>query len=506
MLLRKGILLAADALSVLRRFDWRLAIAAVAGFVGCVFAALGFIPALFGYAGLFKWGVTMFVLSLIGAGLLRLKGARIRPSVAAEQVDARHEQAARNIIKTWPQVSAACGLGRRVAVAQREWVPDRGGVSDIIATGGRWVNRGTKSELQSLRLVRVRSCGRGLVLDIATPAGISPANVEQAAPGIAHHYGATGWELGPCSEGVALLLLDGSDALAHLPVLTEPLAWSGDWDALPYGVTREGSVATLKLRDLSGCVVGGLPGAGKTSGLTTLLSALVASDACQFAIFDGKGGADWSWLAPRAALFNNDDEDRARVAEQLEDLVAFMRDRIRTMQARRGGSSIWTTGGPTPDMPLVVVVVDECQSYLDATMIPKGDKAGAELRQRAEAAIATLVRKGRSAGVWCIPATQKPTSDSLPTTIGSNAGAAIAFRVKTPEVEKAVLGSAGGVADPKATDLPAAPGYAVVGGEDGTRQVVRFAHLPEDVAAAHASRFAHLRVVLAGSPLTEAEA
>jgi DNA segregation ATPase FtsK/SpoIIIE-like protein len=283
------------------------------------------------------------------------------------------------------------------------------------------------------------------------------------------------------------------DARRELAPLGDVMAWDGDWDRLPIGVREDGSLATMRVANTSGTVVGGLPGGGKTAGLTAMLSAMGAHPAVQFLVWDGKGGADWDWIIPRASLFNNDDEDRARVADELESVVAVMRDRVQTMKERRGGSSIWNTGGPSEDMPLLVCVVDECQTYLDATAIPKSDKEAQEIRQRTEAAIATLVRKGRSAGIWVIPTTQKPTADSLPTTIGANAASAIAFRVKTPEAERAVLGSGPGEDDPSATGLPPEPGYAVVSTEGGTREAIRFPYVPEHLAAQAMAGVSHLR-------------
>ncbi|MGP5385583.1 hypothetical protein [Brachybacterium tyrofermentans] len=292
-----------------------------------------------------------------------------------------------------------------------------------------------------------------------------------------------------------------SDARAELTPLEQPMPWGGDWDAVPYGVRADGSLAVLRVRECSGTVVGGLPGGGKTGGLTTLLSALVPSEAVQFLVWDGKGGHDWGWLAPRAALFNRDDEDRERVALELEAVVQVMRARLDGMPRLRDGPSIWETGGPSLDMPLLVLVIDECQTVLDKEMIPRTDKESQGFRQRTEAALSVLVRKGRSVGIWVIPTTQKPTSDSLPTTIGANAASAIAFRVKTHEAERAIMGTAPGPNEPSATALPAMPGYAVVSSESGEREVVRFAYLPSEVASRIAQEHAGRRRTVIG-PIT----
>lgn len=296
------------------------------------------------------------------------------------------------------------------------------------------------------------------------------------------------------------------DARADLAPLDRPLPWSGDWEAVPYGVRADGSLATHRVRECSGTVVGGLPGGGKTGGLTTLLSGLVSSPAVQFLVWDGKGGHDWGWLEPRAALYNRDDEDRERVALELEAVVQVMRSRLDRMVQMRGGPSIWETGGPSSDIPLLVVVVDECQTVLDKEMIPRTDKDALAYRQRTEAALSVLVRKGRSVGIWVIPTTQKPTSDSLPTTIGANAASAIAFRVKTHEAERAILGTAPGPDEPSATSLPAVPGYAVVASENGDREVVRFGYLSSEAAGQIATEHAQLRRSVIGPIVRESKA
>lgn len=281
------------------------------------------------------------------------------------------------------------------------------------------------------------------------------------------------------------------DPLANLPALND-VPTAPNLETIPYGYEEEGNQGFFSLKDCSGVIVGGLPGGGKTAGLTALLAPTVHLDAAQFVVFDGKGGADWSWIKNRASIFNNNDEDLSTVADQLEHLVQMMRQRLEELPAVRGGSSIWNTGGPDRQYPQIIVIVDECQTYLDKSNFSRDDKEGLAYRQRIEAALANLVRKGRSVGFTTILATQKPTSDSIPTTIGANAAKNIGFRVKTDEAEKAIFGSAPAPTDPSATELPTVPGYVVMGAEDGSRTVARFSYIPEEVATAHADSFAHL--------------
>lgn len=366
------------------------------------------------------------------------------------------------------------------------------------AAGNRLLRSFGFAAVNDERLYRT-SFRRGVwVIDAPLPALTDPKGVEASVMGrLALVEGAQSVRVQQTGPGghYRIEFLDEvpRDPRAEMLPLDGPMPWSGDWAAVPYGLRADGSVATHKVRECSGTVVGGLPGGGKTAGLTALLSVLVPSPAVQFLVWDGKGGHDWGWMAPRASLYNRADDDRQRAALELEAVVAVMRQRLDQMIELRGGPSVWETGGPSKDVPLLVLIIDECQTYLDVTQVMKGDKEAAAFRDRTESAIASLVRKGRSVGIWVIPTTQKPTSDSLPTTIGANAASAVAFSVKTPDAEKAIIGTSPGPDDPTATALPPEPGYAVVASETGGREVVRFGYLRTETASALAHAHAGLR-------------
>lgn len=266
------------------------------------------------------------------------------------------------------------------------------------------------------------------------------------------------------------------------------------------GVAEDGSPITMPLKDNSGAVVGGVPGSGKTAGTTTLCATLAATPAAQFVIFDGKGGSDWDWIAPRAALWNRDDEDLQLVRDQLEQLRQLMRYRAQTIKEVRGNSNVWNTGGPDAEhFPLVVIVMDECQTYYDTTEY-RGDKEKAGLVQEIGAIAASIERKGRSLGFLLVSITQKPTSDSLPTKIRDNASIKQACRVLTREAQAAVLGETPEDTDSSVTAL-AIPsqrqGGVTTVGADGRWVAGRFFYTPESVAAEAAEASAHRRIPFA---------
>lgn len=254
------------------------------------------------------------------------------------------------------------------------------------------------------------------------------------------------------------------------------------WDGknVVYGLTEAGEPARLSYAQTSGIVVGGVPGAGKSAGATLLTLPLLASPKASVAIFDGKGGMDWHWAEKAASLYNNDcDLDLDTATEQLEQLAQRCVDDLKSHPWSDSDPDFWHSGASALH-PFHLVVIDECQTLFDVTGRSKEDKA---LVERCKRAVATIVRKGRSAG-WCVMLlTQKPTADSIPTNIRDNCVVRFALRVTTREAAEAVLGSIPD-GDPKPTEIPAPRrGRAVVQGEDGHTQSVRFAYLPVTEAA-----------------------
>lgn len=254
---------------------------------------------------------------------------------------------------------------------------------------------------------------------------------------------------------LALRVLDPIGQPVQLTAVPPADSWS-----LRLGQDEFGEVKQLSLSNVAGVVVGGLPGAGKSAWLSSTLAGFVSSPAVQYVVIDGKGGQDLSCLQQRCCRFVNDDLDIEAVAAVLSDVVGLTRSRIRNAERLFGSSNFWHRG-PTVQVPLVFVVIDECQTFLDPRqLITKDRKAiGAEIH----ASVNYLVRKGRSAGIVTVVATQKPTADSLPTDIRDNAAMRICFGVQSTHAATAVLGDdwrAGESASP--LGAPAGVGVAAV--------------------------------------------
>lgn len=254
------------------------------------------------------------------------------------------------------------------------------------------------------------------------------------------------------------------------------------WDGrrVAYGIDEDGEIVYLLYAETSGIVCGGVPGGGKSAGATVLTASLLASEKARVMIFDGKGGLDWGWAASHAALYDNDCDVALETATQeLEELAQRCVEDLKNHAWSDSDPDFWHAG-PSAEHPFHLVVIDECQTLFDAGGRSKDEKA---LIERCKKAVATIVRKGRSAG-WCVMLlTQKPTADSIPTNIRDNCLQRFALRVTTREAADAVLGSVPD-GDPRPTDIPSSRrGGVVVQGEDGHTKSARFYYLPPVEAA-----------------------
>jgi S-DNA-T family DNA segregation ATPase FtsK/SpoIIIE len=252
----------------------------------------------------------------------------------------------------------------------------------------------------------------------------------------------------------------------------------------------------LPLRGLTGICVSGLPGYGKTSLIASWLCQLTPTPAAQFALLDGKDGGDQEPWHDRA--WRHCGDQLADALEVLEDQHAEMRRRLGTIVSLCGQRNAWNAGGPTGHLPLLVTVIDECQTYLDLGQY-KGDRVLEGMARRCIALTGELIRKGRSVLCLTILATQKTTGDSIPTSLRDNSGLAVSFALKTTESSVAALGDAirefPGYSPTLLRETPNGIGTAVVTLPTGTDPFcrLRVPEITEQWAAERAAATAHHR-------------
>jgi DNA segregation ATPase FtsK/SpoIIIE-like protein len=274
-----------------------------------------------------------------------------------------------------------------------------------------------------------------------------------------------------------------------------PGAAPAPWSLLG-GISVDGQLIWIPLRDRGGIVVGGRPGSGKTAGLRTIVSPLMRSRHTQMAYIDGKGGGDWDGtIAERCFASVSVVDDPEPAVNLLRSLDAERKRRATVLPKLRGSSNFWS-GGPGPELPLIVLVIDEAQAILDSSYHAKSDKAAQGLVAEAQGLCKRLSALGRSAGLLTVVATQKPTSESIPSMVRDNATAAICFSVATRQAAEAVLGDkpdkafADDADPPSPIGLP--QGVAVVAMPGESLVKVRVPYIPEAVLRETARETAHL--------------
>lgn len=313
--------------------------------------------------------------------------------------------------------------------------------------------------------------------------GVSPARIVETCSAYRSQFDALRTVSKQLGGGAMEVRFIRVDELDKTRTIEHPTTLDVETMSLPVGVDDSGDEFTFSFKNNSGLLLGGLAGGGKTAAASTFLAPLtLASTAVDMSIVDCKGGDDWTAYAPAVDRFMAVSTDFTGVLDLLNDAVAEMNERIATNLSKLGVSNFWEASAQERNaagLKFKVIVIDECQSLFDTTGVTDKDEKArmAEITRRC----IDLIKRGRSAGVFLILITQKPTADSIPTAIRDNVQIRMALRVSTAETEKAIFGSFPDDLDvPRAVDIPAhRRGGAVVESEDGTRKAIRFYYFPE---------------------------
>lgn len=304
--------------------------------------------------------------------------------------------------------------------------------------------RASEPTIKTPKIKHVETDSYGLTIDFDLVAGVKLKHFQDAAEDLANYWRMTRVACFQPESNRVRVRAVRRDPLATPLLMTAPRQVR----SLRYytaGVDEYGQAARVRLHNASGLGVYGLPTYGKTSFILGLITWLAQSPAVQFLIADGKvetgHEGDYLDVAPRALSVIGDDLETFNT--WIKQINAFARMRSSTIRQTLGVKNVWDLEfGPTPEWPLIPVIIDEGHTFFEIIRDGGDPKLKARNKLAAENAheVAELVKKRRSAGIWPIIATQKGTGDAIPTMIRDNLSASICFAVKTNAAAEAALG------------------------------------------------------------------
>ena len=275
------------------------------------------------------------------------------------------------------------------------------------------------------------------------------------------------------------ILMFKADPLKENQTIWEPQPLDEEKMRVTCAVNSVGDPQSISFKNTSGMTVAGVPGSGKTGGLTSFLLPVALSENVELSVIDGKGGHDWAEYKPICSYYSNDDEDLQAMKNYLEAAVEDMRERVQTMPAKLGVANFWSASierRRAAGLKHKIIVIDECQNFFEK----RTNKEENALIQDIVRLATSLVKKGRSAGITLIATTQKPTSESLPTGLRDNCSLKICFEVSTKEAQKAALGDVALDDSNSPVNIHENAGEAVIVGEAGKPSNVKFYYMEPD--------------------------
>lgn len=283
--------------------------------------------------------------------------------------------------------------------------------------------------------VHFRPDSHGWRVPVKLPAAVKREDVEKTAECLANAWRCV--RVGVTQPGPGRLMVR---AMRRDP-LTEPLSAGvlpARWDCrhLVLGNDEWGELRRVDMANLSGSVISGNPGQGKTESALSMAAQLVPSPAVDMHILDG-GALDWAPFAPAAVTYVDDDLAGAQCA--LEHLYDQMMMRRRNMESDLGVRNAWPAG-PSPDYKLQWVLIEEAAWFLDLESC-KGDRVRESKVRAIRGLVVQLLRRGRAPLFHTTLVVQKATgSGGCPPDIRDLAGLRWAFGVATTEVAVGGLG------------------------------------------------------------------
>ncbi|MFB4314765.1 FtsK/SpoIIIE domain-containing protein [Actinomadura sp. 21ATH] len=167
-------------------------------------------------------------------------------------------------------------------------------------------------------------------------------------------------------------------------------------------------------------LIGGVAGSGKSGGINVLMGNLTACRDVVIWAIDLKRGME---LQPWASCIDRLATTPEQACVLLRDAVAVLEARAETLAAR--GRRVWE---PSPDMPALVVIIDEYAELAEDAPESASDTD-------------SIARRGRAVAVTLIAATQRPTQKAMGKgAVRSQMDVRVSFRVRERKDIDLILG------------------------------------------------------------------
>lgn len=230
-----------------------------------------------------------------------------------------------------------------------------------------------------------------------------------------------------------------------------------------------GDIMPLVFGEVSGAVVSGMPGSGKSVSMRLPFLALDEHPHAEVTVLDCKGGADWEGFSNVIGFSpaQTDLENLQTASDVIDEVMNEMRARY-----ANGLTQFWNLP-PESRPPFRLLVIDESQELFESSPDPAVKKIRAQILPK----VSALVKKGRASGVCVVLLSQKQTSDAIPTAIRDNATLKVAFRLATREAVIAGMGRDSAKDEATPLDIPTERRGGAVVEIDGIRRHVRFMSL-----------------------------
>ena len=210
---------------------------------------------------------------------------------------------------------------------------------------------------------------------------------------------------------------------------------------LPVGIDLEGKLVEITLDPVQGTnvLVGGTTRSGKSTWQTAAIASLTSrftKSEVALLVVDGKR-TEFTWLNGSSHLL----KPIAREPVEALSLLEFAYEEMVSRQEGFGAVDArnlveYNDKSARGKKPVICLFADELGNVLNALAKKEKEAASEYLNQ--------ISSQGIAAGIFLIPATQKPVVDDIPSKTKSNCSTRICFRVESYHDSMVVLNSKGG--------------------------------------------------------------